>query len=107
MALFTEHPFRHVIKGVLLETSISKGMSSSPDTMASDTRAGDGTSHHENDASLHSQVYFPSCSSTELSLSNCRGYPPDANIGDNYGHRSPHFPVSLDLNVYDKNRLDK
>jgi hypothetical protein len=41
-----------------------------------DTRVGDGTSHHENVASLHS------------------GHPPDANIGDSSSNRSSHFLVS-------------
>jgi len=53
MALFTDHPFRHVIKGVLVD---AKDMQKSLDTMISDTRVGDGTPHHENVASLHSQV---------------------------------------------------
>ena len=55
MALFTDHPFRHVIKGMLVETSMHD-TPSSLDTMTSHTCVGDGTFHHENVASLHSQV---------------------------------------------------
>ena len=55
MALFTDHPFRHVIKGVLAET-LMQDMPNSPDTTTSNTCLGDGTFHHENVASLYSQV---------------------------------------------------